>query len=67
MFSTVSKLEIVILAAFDLLNANAFILALAKILAFGKELNPWLYIQILTHYHTIPHFDTLNPFPNDKF
>ena len=37
------------LVAFTLSSANAFNLDRSKILLFGKE---------LTHYHTIPHFDT---------
>ena len=50
MFSTLSKIEIFILATFDLLSANALSLDQAKILSFGKD---------LTHNHTIPHFDAL--------
>ena len=39
MFSALSKKEIAIQAALNLLSANAFNLVKAKILLFGKEVN----------------------------
>ena len=48
-FSNLTRREIIILTASNLSSANAFNLDQAKILSFGKE---------LTHYHTMPHFDT---------
>ena len=41
MFSSLSKVEIIIWATFTLLTANAFNLVTSKILLFGKELTPY--------------------------
>ena len=38
MFSTLSKIEIIIFVTFNLSSANAFNLDQSKILLFGKEL-----------------------------
>ena len=43
MFSTLSRREIIILAAFNLLSANGFCLVMSKILLFGKGLNKFYH------------------------
>ena len=50
MFSTLSKTEIIILATFNLLSANAFNLDHFRIFSFGKELTH----SLIHHFETIP-------------
>ena len=50
MFSTLSKTEITIFVTFNLFSTNAFNLVWSKILSCWKG---------LTHYQTMPHFDTV--------
>ena len=57
MFSTRSKTGIIIFVTFNLLSANAFNLVWSKILLCGNG---------LSHYHTMPHFDTLKIYSNSK-